>query len=151
MLDKQRAAIAAVQQLLWDTALRIEDGAASLAERELRDALQQQLQDALAQNAPDAEIERLMHELQQAIDRYLQALAENMQRQGDQDQNQQPIDPSQVMSRAGSAAHARPRARAGPHGSRDAAREMLSQLQEMLENLRMAQPGPDRRASQAHR
>ena len=41
----------------------------------------QALQDALARNAPDAEIERLMRELQQAIDRYLQALAQQMQRQ----------------------------------------------------------------------
>ena len=42
------AAIAAVVQLLWDTALRIEDGRMSLAERELR-KLQQELQDALRQ------------------------------------------------------------------------------------------------------
>ena len=41
----------------------------------------QELQDALARNAPDAEIEHLMRELQQAIDRYLQAMAQQMQRQ----------------------------------------------------------------------
>ena len=94
-LNDDANSIAEVQQLLWDTALRIEDGRMSLAEREMR-RLQQELQDALAKNAPDEEIERLMKELQQALDRYLQALAENMAR--NPDQFQQPIDPSKVIS-----------------------------------------------------
>ncbi len=73
-LNHDAASIAQVQQLLWDTALRIEDGHASLAQTELR-RLERQLQDALAKNAPDQEIDRLMSELKQALDRYLQALA----------------------------------------------------------------------------
>jgi uncharacterized protein (TIGR02302 family) len=130
--------IAQVQQLLWDTALRIEDGRMSLAEREMR-RLQQELQDALAKNAPDAEIDRLVKELQQALDRYLQALAENMAR--NPDQYQQPIDPSKVISSRDLQRmldRARDLAR---NGARDQARELLSQLQNMLENLRMARPG----------
>ena len=43
--------------------LRIEDGKISIAERELRRA-QQALREALARDAPDAELERLMAELQ---------------------------------------------------------------------------------------
>ena len=123
---------------MWDTALRIEDGHMSLAEREMR-RLQQQLQDALAKNAPDAEIDRLMKELQQALDRYLQALAENMAR--NPEQFKQPVDPSKVISSRDLQRmldRARDLAR---NGARDQAREMLSQLQNMLENLRMAQPG----------
>ena len=139
---------AEVQQLLWDTALRIEDGRMSLAEREMR-RLQQELQDALANNAPDAEIERLMKELQQALDRYLQALAENMAR--NPDQYQQPIDPSKVISSRDLQRmldRARDLAR---NGARDQARELLSQLQNMLENLRMARPGqmPQQGSSEA--
>jgi uncharacterized protein (TIGR02302 family) len=140
--------VAEVQQLLWDTALRIEDGRMSLAEREMR-RLQQELQDALAKNAPDAEIERLMKELQQALDRYLQALAENMTR--NPDQYQQPIDPSKVISSRDLQRmldRARDLAR---NGARDQARELLSQLQNMLENLRMARPGqmPQQGSSEA--
>ena len=130
--------IAEVQRLLWDTALRIEDGRMSLAEREMR-RLEQELQDALAKNAPDEEIERLMKELQQALDRYLQALAENLAR--NPDQAQQPIDPSKVISSRDLQRmldRARELAR---NGARDQARELLSQLQNMLENLRMARPG----------
>jgi uncharacterized protein (TIGR02302 family) len=139
VLDQSANAIPSVQQLLWDTAVRIEDGRTSLVQRDLRDAMKA-LQDALARNAPDAEIEHLMHELQQAIDHYLQALAQNMQQQqGDEDQ--QPLDPSRMLN-AQDLQNMLNRARElARTGSRDAARDMLSQLQEMLENLRMARPG----------
>ena len=141
---------AEVQQLLWDTALRIEDGRMSLAEREMR-RLQQELQDVLAKNAPDAEIDRLMKELQQELDRYLQALAENMAR--NPDQYQQPVDPSKVISSRDLQRmldRARDLAR---NGARDQARELLSQLQNMLENLRMARPGqmPQQGSSEAQK
>jgi uncharacterized protein (TIGR02302 family) len=147
-INDDASSIAEVQQLLWDTALRIEDGRMSLAEREMR-RLQQELQDALAKNAPDAEIDRLMKELQQALDRYLQALAENMAR--NPDQFQQPIDPSKVISSRDLQRmldRARDLAR---NGARDQARELLSQLQNMLENLRMARPGqmPQQGSSEA--
>ncbi len=137
-LSDDAKSISEVEQLLWDTALRIEDGSTSLAERELR-RLQQKLQDALAKNAPDEEIDRLMRELQQALDRYLQALAENLAR--NPEQAQQPIDPSRVISSRDLQRmldRARELAR---DGARDQARELLSQLQNMLENLRMAKPG----------
>jgi uncharacterized protein (TIGR02302 family) len=149
-LNGDAKSTAEVQQLLWDTALRIEDGRMSLAEREMR-RLQQELQDALARNAPDAEIERLMKELQQALDRYLQALAENMAR--NPEQFQQPVDPSKVISSRDLQRmldRARELAR---NGARDQARELLSQLQNMLENLRMAQPGqmPQQGSSEAQK
>lgn len=132
-----KTAIPSVQQLLWDLAVRLEDGHTTLAQRDLRDVMQA-LQDAINRNAPDAEIERLTKELKNAIDRYLKALAENMQRQSPDDM--QPIDPNRLMSekdlqrmldRAKDLAHM---------GAKDAARNLLSQLQNMLENLRMAQP-----------
>ena len=137
-LEEDRVSIAAVVKLLWDTALRIEDGSMSVAERELR-RLQQQLQDALAKGAPDAEIERLMSELRQALDRYLQSLAEQMQQNPKAEQ--QPLDRSQTITGRDLQRmldRARELARSG---NRDQARELLSQLQNMLENLRTARPG----------
>jgi uncharacterized protein (TIGR02302 family) len=147
-LNDDEKSIAEVEQLLWDTALRLEDGRMSLAERELR-RLQQELQDALAKNAPDEEIDRLMRELQQALDRYLQALAENLARNPDQEE--QPIDPSRVVT-GRDLQHMLDRARElARDGARDQARELLSQLRNMLENLRMAKPGemPQRGSGQA--
>ncbi len=143
-LNTDAASVAEVEQLLWDTALRIEDGRMSMAERELR-RLQQELQDALAKNAPDAEIDRLMRELQQALDRYLRSLAENMAR--NPEQGQQPVDPSQIITGRDLQRmldRARELAR---DGARDQARELLSQLQNMLENLRTAQPGQMQRGA----
>ena len=127
----------AVQALLWDTALRVEDGNLSVSERDLR-ALQQKLQDALARNAPDQEIERLMQQLQQAIDRYLQAMMENARQHPDQMQQMSPntrqlnsLDLQKLLDRARELART---------GARDAARQLLSQLQDLLENLRAGRP-----------
>jgi uncharacterized protein (TIGR02302 family) len=147
-LNGDERSTAEVEKLLWDTALRIEDGRMSLAERDLR-RLQQELQDALAKNAPDEEIDRLMRELQQALDRYLQALAENLAR--NPDQAEQPIDPSRIVT-SRDLQRMLDRARElAKSGARDQARELLSQLQNMLENLRMARPGqmPQRGSSEA--
>lgn len=134
--------VAAIEKLLWDTALRVEDGNMSLAERDLRQ-VQQQLQDALAKGAPDAEIDRLMQQLQQALDRYMQALAQEIQRHPND--AARPADPSRVVTSA-DLEHMLQRARElARSGSREEARQLLSQLQNMLENLRTARPGQGQR------
>lgn len=132
------AAAAAAVPLLWDIALRIEDGGMSLAENELR-RLQQELQNALANNAPDAEIDRLMNELQQSLDRYLQSLAQNLQNNPASDTP--PPSPSKVVTDRDLQRmldRARELARSG---DKEQARQLLSQLQDMLENLRTARDG----------
>jgi uncharacterized protein (TIGR02302 family) len=136
-LDRDGSSIAPVQGLLWQTALRIEDGRTPASQQDLLNAMQA-LQDALAKNAPDEEIERLMRQVQEAMNQYLQALAQQMQKM---DPSQmQPVDPSQMLSTRDLQRmldRARDMARTG---ARDQARQMLSQLQQMLENLRMARP-----------
>ncbi|MEP3113313.1 TIGR02302 family protein [Nisaea sp.] len=130
--------IEALQSLLWDVALRIEDGEVSTAMRKLRD-VERRLQEALAGDASDQEIERLMQEMQQAIDEYLRAMAEQMMKQaqrGDQMQRQQ-IDPNQMMRREDLMKMLDQMRDMAKTGARDAARQMLSQLQQMMENLRM--------------
>jgi len=142
--DAGKDTIAAVEQLLWDTALRIEDGSMSMAERDLR-RLQQELQEALAKGAPDAEIERLMQQLREALDRYMQALAQELQQHPNEATN--PIDPSKVLTSRDLQRmldRARELARSG---ARDEARQLLSQLQNMLENLRAARPGQMQRGA----
>jgi len=136
-LDHDGSAIAPVQNLLWQTALRIEDGRAPANQQDLRNAMRS-LQDALARNAPDPEIERLIRQVQEAMNRYLQALAEQMK---NMDPSQmQPVDPSQMLTMRdlqNMLDRAREMARTG---ARDQARQLLSQLQQMLENLRLARP-----------
>lgn len=132
-LDKTPEAIAAVQALLWDTALRIEDGRLSLAERELRD-IQRALQDALSRNADSKEIEKLMNELQQALNKFLESIVQNMQ---NMPQTPMPFDPNAQYMTPQDLQNMLDRARElAQSGSMDAAREMLAMLQELLESLR---------------
>jgi len=132
--------VGTVQQLLWETALAVEDGHLSLAERELRE-LQQRLQDALERGASEQEIEQLMAQLEQAIDRYLAALLEQQQR--NPDLNQQPLDQNaqvlQLQDLHKLLDQMREMARTGAH---DAARQLLARLRDMLENMRTARLNP---------
>jgi uncharacterized protein (TIGR02302 family) len=136
-LDPTGASVDSVQALLWELALRIEEGDLAVAERELR-RLQQALQDALANGASDEEIERLMNELQQAMDQFVTALTEKMKRDMEQGgrPHQRQFDPNMMEVHREDLQKMLDRARElAKGGARDAARNLLSQLQEMLENM----------------
>lgn len=141
-----------VIDLLWESALRIEDGELSVAERRLRE-LQQKLQKALAGNASDEEVEQLMNQLKEAIDKYLEALAKRNDGQQQQSQNgqMQPQETDNAMRRQDLQDMVDKMRDMARGGARDAASQMLSQLQEMMENLRMgnqSQMSPQQRAMQ---
>jgi uncharacterized protein (TIGR02302 family) len=134
--DPSRRAIGEVQQLLWDTALHIEEGELAIAERDLRE-IQKALMEALARGADDEEIERLMSELQQALDRFLEALAEQLREQLAEGAEMQPLPPDAQILQGDDLQRLIERARElARTGARDAARDLLSQLQNLLENLR---------------
>jgi len=124
--------------LLWDLALTIEDGDLSLAERALRDA-QEALRKALENGASEEEIAKLTENLRKALNEYMQALADQMRRNpqamqpfnSQQQQNLNQQDLSEMLDRIEELART---------GSRDAARELLAQMQQMLENLQAGRP-----------
>ncbi|HTV88247.1 MAG TPA: TIGR02302 family protein [Stellaceae bacterium] len=136
--DHGAAAITAVERLLWNTALRIEDGSMSLAERELRQ-IEQKLQDALARNAPDSEINQLMQRLRQALDRYMQALATQLLQHPNA--INEPFDPSRMLTSRDLERLLDRAQQLAQNGDRAQARDLLAQLQNLLENLRAGQPG----------
>ncbi|WP_051340101.1 TIGR02302 family protein [Azospirillum halopraeferens] len=157
MLDADDAAVTGVQRLLWETALRIEDGGLSLAERDLRDA-ERRLAEALDRNASDEEIRQLMDQLQEAFDRFMEAMAENLRQALERGEEVPMIPPemAQNMMNQADLQEMMDRMREmAETGARDAARQMLSQLQQMLENMRagmMAQmPQGQNQAMQAMR
>lgn len=128
-----------VIDLLWEIALFIEDGALSLAERELRD-LQEQLQRALQEGADDEELQQLMDQLQQALDEFLEEMQrqamERMQQMSPEDlQNMQPMDPSQMVERQELQEMLDQAREMMENGMREEALDMLAQLQQMMENL----------------
>jgi uncharacterized protein (TIGR02302 family) len=124
---------------LWDMALQIENGNVSQAEQALRQA-QENLRQALERGASDAEIQKLMQDLRAALDKFMQSLAEEMRRNPQQlarplDRNTRTLtqrDLNSMLDRLENLARS---------GNRDAAQQLLDQLQSMLENLQMARPG----------
>lgn len=120
---------------LWEIALGIDGGELSLAERKLRDA-QQALADALERNAPDEEIKKLMDELRAAMQEFMSAMAERQPNaEGQQQQSAQNVlrqrDLENMMNQIENLARS---------GNRDAARQMLSELQRMMNNLQAGRP-----------
>src|SRR5258708_12460202 len=69
VLEPEPSAIEPVQRLLWDTAIRVEEGEVGLRERDLR-AAEQALRDALPRNAPDPELQRLIDQMPAALNRF---------------------------------------------------------------------------------
>ena len=138
--DHGADAVGSAIDLLWDTALRAEDGDLTMAEAELRRA-QDELRAALDRGADDAEIDALIDSLQAALDRFLQALAERAETLAREGAPLQAFDPDAMTITADELRSVLDRIRElGRGGTRDRARELLSQLQDVLENLRAGGP-----------
>ena len=121
---------------LWHTALRIEDGALSDAEKNLRD-IQDKLAKALEEGASDEEIRQLMQEMREAF----QEFAEQMQKQNaDQNQQQSGNDQNQEqMSAEDIDRMMREMEQLAENGLRDQAKDMLAQMQDMMERMQQGQ------------
>ena len=137
MFGEDEASIDEVLELMWKTALHLEDGSLSLTGRELRE-LQEALRDALANDASDEELERLMDQLREALNAYLDALAQQQMQMSDQ-----PLEPmdsdAMTIERQDLEQMLDSMRDMIETGAREAAQEMLAQMQEMLENLQMGQ------------
>ncbi|KQV73406.1 hypothetical protein ASC90_07965 [Rhizobium sp. Root1220] len=134
-LAKGDEALKDTADYLWDIAVGMEDGDLSQAERNLRNA-QQNLADALQRNAPDAEVKKLMDELRKAMQDYMKELAQRMQNAPMQpNQNAQNMIRQQDLERMMDQIENLARS-----GNRDAAQQMLSELQRMMNNLQAGRP-----------
>jgi len=124
---------------LWQMATQIEDGNISDAEMALRQA-QENLRQALERGASDEEIKKLMEDLRAALDKFLQALAEEM-RKNPQMAQRPPDKNMRELSRRDLQSMIDRMERLARSGAKDAAKALLDQMQQMLENLQMARPG----------
>lgn len=123
---------------LWDMATRIEDGNISDVEAALR-AAQEALRQALERGASEEEIKKLTDDLRAALDKFLQALAEEMRKNP---QTAQRMDPNMRNLRSQDLKNMIDRMeQLARSGAKDAAQRLLQELQQMLENLQMARPG----------
>ena len=146
---REEPALGSVRSLLWKTALRLEDGGLALADRELR-ASQDALMRALEMGASAEEIDRLFDELRRSIDRLLRELASKAGESGDEAQpGSGEQDLERLVDREGLQQMVERIRRLWEAGARDDARELLSQLQNILENIRLARMGEGQAERQA--
>jgi uncharacterized protein (TIGR02302 family) len=123
---------------LWQMAVGIEDGNVADAQDALRNA-ENALQQALDRGASDDEIKQLMDQLRTAMDRFMQAMAEQMQ---NSQQLARPLDPhAKVLSQQDLQNMLNRLENMARSGSKEAAQALLQELQQMMENLQMASPG----------
>jgi len=133
---KSEADINRVEDVLWQTALKLEKGGLLSAAEELR-KLQMMITAALASGAPQEVIDELLKRYNEAMKRYVDALAANPPPPGQapmsadtkelgMDDVQQLLKMIQQLSEA---------------GDRQKAAQLLAMLQSMLENMRMSQNG----------
>lgn len=139
--DRRPAAVAEVQETLWDIALALEEGRTDRTARALAEA-RQALREALeeARRNPEqrtdeqrAETQRRIQELREAIRRHLEALAERLQRENAE---ALPYDPQQrLMDQRELDRRTRRMEEAARQGRTEDAQRELAELEEMLRAL----------------
>jgi uncharacterized protein (TIGR02302 family) len=132
-----RADLDGVQALLWEISLALEDGGVSQAAERVRQ-LQKELQAALDRGASEEEIARLTEELRKAVQDMMQAMDSSDIPMVD-GQNIPVSDVEDMLKKIEELAKT---------GATDAARELLSELQEMMEGMNGPPPPPSEREKQ---
>ncbi len=138
-----------VLDMLWDMALFIEDGDLADVARDLR-AAQEALQQALDENASDQEIARLVEELREALNRFMQEMARRAQDPGNvtelpNAENLRTVTPQDLDRMLDSIENM------ARSGARDEAQQLLSELRNMLESLQSGQMQQSAEQSQMSR
>jgi uncharacterized protein (TIGR02302 family) len=124
---------------LWALAVAIEDGNITDVDKALR-AAQEALKQALERGASDEEIKKLTQDLRAALDNFMRQLAEQLR--NNPQQLARPLDPNTRVMRQQDLNNMIERMeRLSRSGDKAAAKQLLEQLQQMLENLQLAQPG----------
>lgn len=127
--------IARAEDMLWQIATALEQGGLLDAAAQLR-AIQQLLSQALSQGAPQSVIDQLLQRYQQALQNYLRALAQN----GSRANGPVPKD-AKIITPKDLEAMLKAIQQLAQTGARAKAQELLSMLQNLLENMRPGSAG----------
>ncbi len=133
---RSKPALLAVADFLWGMAQQIENGDLSEAEKALR-AAEKELRDAIDRHASDEEIQKLTGNLQAAMDKFLKELAEQQDKQADQQQADAGRPSKSISQRDLQKLIERLKEQARS-GNREEAKKALDELQDILENLKTA-------------
>jgi uncharacterized protein (TIGR02302 family) len=150
--DDSKPTIVETQKLLWDLALRLENGSQTDAERQLEQA-RQDLRDAIQRQAGDEEIERLIQQLYSAMDRWQKELAERMQDPEERRrmmEQAEKMDPNNTITSDDLQKMLDKIREMARNGDREGAKRMLEELRKMMENATpmLANPNQQRRPGQ---
>lgn len=124
----------AIVENFWPLALALEDVGLALAKRRL-EAAQKAVREALASGAAQAEVDRLLEELRQAMREYIAALAASGDAEmagGATGPSMDAMDLEDILAEI---------AELRRQGDSEAARRRLAELEQMLANLQIAQGG----------
>ncbi|MBV6632023.1 MAG: TIGR02302 family protein [Alphaproteobacteria bacterium] len=144
-IDMTDEGVSSSQELMWELALRLEDGELGIARRALERAADA-LADALENDSDLAEQElaELMEEYEAALEEFLQTLQHEMLERFANGEELPEFSPDADFTDLGQLREMLEQMRdMAETGSLDAAREMLAQMEEMLDQMRNAQPPPE--------
>lgn len=137
---EDRADVDTVIGDLWQIAVNVEDGVAADAKAAL-EAARKALEQALKDGAPPERIAELTDKLRKALDRYMQSMMDQAQKQMSQGQQKQdrqqsgkvvtPQDLKKMLDMID---------KLSKSGNNEAAQQMLSQLEDILRNLKPGIP-----------
>ena len=127
----------ALAEKLWNIALMVEEGNLQDALERLQRA-QDRLDEAIRNGASPEEIDRLMKEMQQALNDYMRELAEESQRNPG-DQQQQGMMQGQMMSGDQLQQMLDELQRLMEEGRTAEAAELMEQLRQLMENMQVVQ------------
>lgn len=128
----------AVAEAIYETALTLENGDMTEAERRLREA-EERLREALERDAPADEIRRLAEDLRRAMDQYLREFAENALKNRDQNAQERPLTGQErMLTQRDLADLLRKVEEMARSGDTAGAQQLLNQLKDILNNLRTA-------------
>lgn len=119
----------------WELALGIENGDLTDAEKRLKQA-REALKQALERGASDQEIDKLMKELREAMSEYLREFAERAQ----QNPNMQAQPSDRMLREQDLQKMLDDIEKQAKSGNREAAEDLLAQLEDMMNNLQAARP-----------
>ncbi len=131
------AEIHEAMDMMWDLAVKLEDGSLSDLRAELK-SLKEELEKALREGAPKERIAELMDKLKQAMNKYLDAMRDQAEKQAAEGGPQPKNGEGKSVSREDLEKMLKDMEEMSKGGNNDMAQKMLDELDKLLQNL---QPG----------
>ena len=120
--------------MLWQIAIAVEDGNLGDARKDV-EAARKALEKALAEGASPQELERLMQQLRQAMDHYMESMSQENKKRQAQGQKNRSSKNGRTITQEDIQKMLDTIEKLSQNGAKDAAQEMLSQLEDILKNL----------------